>query len=272
MPRRIALAGMAGTLLTALIVAPVAAAPPANDAFGDAIAVALGVPVGPIDTTEATGGAEDPDFPECGFTLPIDHSVWFTWTPGTGEGGDVLAHTFGSDYDTTLLVMTGSPGSFSLVDCNDDAGSFQSAVQFAAQEGVTYVFMVDTFADSPSGSLTFTVEVAPPPVEVTVTIDPTGVKGRDGTAIVSGTVACSRDTSVAEIQVNLRQAAGRATIDGFGFAFVESCGPMPSPWTADVFGNGIYAGGWADASAFALTCELTCSEGFAEARIKLRGR
>ena len=272
MIRRIAAAGLAGTLLTALIAAPVAAAPPTNDAFADAVVVSLGVPAGPIDTNEATGGAEDPDFAECGFTLPLDRSVWFTWTPGTGEGGDVLANTFGSDYDTTLLVLTGSPGAFSLVGCNDDAGSLQSGVQFIADEGVTYVFMVDTFADTPGGNLTFTVGVAPPALEVTLTIDPRGVKGRGGSALVSGTVTCSRETTFAEIQVNLRQRAGRATIDGFGFAGVEACGPTPTAWTAEVIGNGIYAGGWADAVAFALACDFACGEGFAEARIKLRGR
>lgn len=273
MIRRFGASGLAGVLLSTILAAPAIAAPPTNDEVGNAIAVALGVTVGPIDTTEATGAADDPMFEECGFTLPVDRSVWFTWTPGSGEGGDIRAQTFGSDYDTTLVVMTGSTGAFDLVGCNDDAGfDLQSAVAFTAEEGVAYTFMVDTFTSTPGGNLFFTVETAPPPVEITLTLDPTGTKTPDGTALVSGTIACSREVAFADIQVLLRQRAGRAVIEGFGFAFVEPCGPDPSPWTAEITGNGIFAGGWADAFALAFTCDLECTEAFIEARIKLRGR
>jgi hypothetical protein len=270
--RRFATAALGAAMMSGLLVMPVAAAPPVNDAFADAIAVTLGMPQGPIDTTEATGGAEDPDFAdECGIAPPTNASVWFTWTPAAGEDGDKLAHTFGSDYDTTLLVLTGTPGAFSLVGCNDDAGTLESAVLFTAIEGATYVFMVDTFADSPGGNLTFTVEVAPPPVELTLTINATGGKANDGTAVVGGTVRCSAETTFVEIQVSLRQRAGRAVIDGFGFAFAETCGPTPTPWTSEVVGNGIFAGGPAQAFAVALTCRITCSEGVAEATVRLKG-
>jgi hypothetical protein len=65
-----------------------------------------------------------------------------------------VADTFGSNYDTVLSVWTGSPGTFAPVACNDDTGSLQSQVSFAATSGTTYFFMVTAFGND-GGTLVF---------------------------------------------------------------------------------------------------------------------
>jgi hypothetical protein len=44
--------------------------------------------------------------------------------------------------DTTLGVYAGSPGSLSLIGCNDDFYDLQSAVRFEATANTTYYIMV----------------------------------------------------------------------------------------------------------------------------------
>jgi hypothetical protein len=44
----------------------------------------------------------------------------------------IEANTFGSDYDTTLSVYTGSRGALTQIACNDDADLLQSLVRFNA--------------------------------------------------------------------------------------------------------------------------------------------
>ena len=114
--------------------------PPANDDF-----IPMPHRISPLlftdilDTSAATVSPDDPS--SC--CIPFN-TVWYT---DTAVADKVLeADTFGSDYDTILTVVTGSPGSFTLVACNDDSGvsgsENQSQVIFNAVAGETYYFMV----------------------------------------------------------------------------------------------------------------------------------
>jgi hypothetical protein len=132
------------------------AAAPANDNF-DTPTVIPGLPFADsLDTSEATTAADDPDCAGNG------HTVWYAFTPAADM--TIAANTFGSDYDTTLSVYTGTRGALEQIACNDDSGSLQSRVAFPATSGTTYFFMVGSFFDSPGGALEISVaELAPPP-------------------------------------------------------------------------------------------------------------
>ena len=69
----------------------------------------------------------------------------------------IEANTFGSNYDTTLSVYTGSRGSLMQLACNDDSGSLQSRIRFDAVAGTTYYFMVSSFSFFPKTTTRATV-------------------------------------------------------------------------------------------------------------------
>jgi hypothetical protein len=87
---------------------------------------------GPLDTTEATMASDDG---LCG----RGPTVWYVFTPTPPVM--MVANTFGSNYDTTLSVYTGSPGTLTQIACNDDFDSLQSAVSFEAAAGTIYFSM-----------------------------------------------------------------------------------------------------------------------------------
>jgi hypothetical protein len=261
--RRTALLLLAVPALLLLAASPAIAQPPANDDF-DSATVVPGLPfTDQLDTTEATTAADDPDCFGQGAT------VWYSFTPTTDLRVD--ANTLGSDYDTTLSVYTGTPGALTQIACNDDAaGSLQSRVRFDATAGETYFFMVGSFGGGPGGNLTFNLDVAPPPLELGLTIDPTGsVVPSKGVATISGTVTCSQPASVG-VEGRMEQRVGRLLIHGFFSAFVE-CTPPATAWSATVEGeNGLFVAGRAQVDAFAFAFD---EEAFAEASatVQLRG-
>ena len=64
--------------------------------------------------------------------------------------------TIGTDYDTVLAVWKGSPGSFTLVACNDDndraTTGLASKIGFFAQAGTTYYVEVIQYS-APAGTV-----------------------------------------------------------------------------------------------------------------------
>jgi hypothetical protein len=202
--------------------APAFAQPPANDDFDTATAFTA-VPFGATaDTTEATRAADDP-----GCIAEDGNTVWYELTVVTTT--EVVVDTFGSDYDTTLSAWTGERGGLELVDCNDDAGSLQSLIRFTAEAGVTYHLMV-----------------APPPMELAITLAPTGSVS-NGAAVIGGTVSCSRPGALPLVGTLRQRAGGRVTVGSFA-ASVDCTGSHS--WQATVLGEtGIYRRGPADAVA-----------------------
>jgi hypothetical protein len=184
-----------------------------------------------------------------------------------------MANTFGSDYDTTLSVYTGSRGSLTQIACNDDFDSLQSKVTFNAAAGEMYFFMVGAFESDPGGNLVFSVDIAPTPLTVDLTIDRIGaVNPRTGVATISGTVVCSREAHVG-VFVDMQQKIGRSL--GSGSSFESFTCDGETRWSATVSSENIlFVGGRAhvSASAFAfdpLTGEFVFDD--ATADIKLRG-
>lgn len=149
----VAVAVVCGTV-TALAVP--ASAAPSHDDFAQAIPI----PALPFEDSRSTVGAtragDDPA--ECG----AGPTVWYVLEPTVTA--EVKAETFGSDYDTTLSVYTGTQGSLTLLDCNDDFSGLQSRISFEASGGETYYLMVGGYDEASTGSLNLSVvEVKPLP-------------------------------------------------------------------------------------------------------------
>jgi hypothetical protein len=220
------------------------AAPPANDDFDSATLVGLALPFSDsLNTIEATTAAGDPD---CAGNGP---TVWYAFTPA--QDIEVRAITFGSDYDTTLSVYTGSRGSLTQIACNDDLQGPQSSVIFNAIAGQTYFLMVGSFASGPGGNLVFSMDVAPPLLAFNMTIDSAGkVDPKTGTVTISGTVTCSREVPVF-VFMDLKQTIGRAKGEGAGFVDLTCTGQ--TKWTSSPIQSSslLFTGGRADVHAFA---------------------
>jgi len=216
---------------------------PPNDNFANAIAIgAL-----PFTDSQSTEGATF-ESGEPGACAPVGATVWFAFTPG--EDMRIAADTFGSDFDTVLAAYTGT-SLFSLIPvaCNDQFQSNQSKIIFSATAGTTYYFQAGGYFGQ-TGNLVFSAEVGPPPLEIAVSIAPTGsVSPQGGTATVHGTVTCSKPAFV-ELSGELSQQAGRASVFGFLSALLPCTGE--ASWQATVEGeNGRFAGGRADLSVSA---------------------
>jgi hypothetical protein len=141
------------------------ASPPPNDNFANAITIpGISFTHSIPDLSGATVEGTDPDNigPCNDITNPpnlhLNHgtnSVWYTYTPSVNES--ISADTTGSliwspqnnryiQLDTFIAVWTGSPGSFSLVTCNDDGYNVNtSQLSFLATAGTTYYFEVANF-------------------------------------------------------------------------------------------------------------------------------
>lgn len=258
--------------------APVLAAAPGNDDIGSPTVVgSLPYADGPVDTTGATTGATDPGF--CFDPGAPDRStVWYSFTPTVSDS--YLADTFGSDFDTTLYVGTpNGSGGIDVIGCVDDSNSLQSAVRWDALAGTTYLLMVGTCCGGGivgeaggGGSLTFHVDVAPPPPTVDLTVDGTGSFTSAGTARIRGTIACSGDVQFVEIHLEVTQRVGRFIIRGFGGQFYESCSTSPTPWSIDVASeNNRFGGGAVQVNAFAFACTaIECADDSVSQTTRLR--
>jgi hypothetical protein len=258
--RRTLIAASAALILLSTLAAPVAAAAPTNDDPSGATAVTEPLPfTDAIDTTEATNGPDDAA--GCGGP-DVTGSVWYTYEPSADV--TVQISTDDSDYVAGTNVLLGSPGSFENIACA--IGTFR--IDLTA--GTQYWFLVTPpDGESPGGNLVWSIDVAPPPVQIALTINPTVSLDRStGNLTVSGTATCDREALVG-IDGQVRQRAGRAFIDAFFFAEVL-CGPEGIPWSAEAIPqNGRYAGGKATVQAFAFAFD---EDGFAEvsANVKIR--
>lgn len=99
-------------------------------------------------------------------------SVWWTWT--APSDGTVVFDTFGSNYDTTLAVFTGSTvAGLALIARNDDSGGgYQSQLSIPATAGQVYHIQVDGYSRN-SGAivLTLTHDGPPAPPENVAPVD-----------------------------------------------------------------------------------------------------
>jgi hypothetical protein len=157
---RIAVDGFFGEQGSILLNIVPGVAPPPNDNFANAVALA-GLPVSAAGSNvAATGQTGEPD--HAGDLA--DGSVWWRWT--SPLSGLVQIDTYGSGLDTLLGVYTGTAvNALGEIASNDNAGGdLQSKVQFLAVSSVTYRIAVDgLFGDEGPIVLNILASVAPPP-------------------------------------------------------------------------------------------------------------
>lgn len=258
------LATASGMTLALLGATPASAAPPGNDTFTGATAATLGFGE-TIDTSEATTDADDAQLNETCGAPATDASVWYAFTTAVSAG--VFVDVSQSDYPAGVLVGIGSQGNLDTVSCGP------GGIGFFADAGTTYyVLAVDDQSDGGGNGGTLQIsfnEVTP--VEMTVTIDGTGRLNRQTNQVtVSGTLTCNQPLGV-ELFVRVRQRAGRVTINGEAFSFVECDDSGPFAWevvTEDA--DGIFVSGKAIVQVFAFACSLECVEIQESRTIRLR--
>lgn len=243
---------LGAVLLVAVLPGGAAAAPPGNDLPAGAIALALPATI-EFDTAEATVGTDDVG---CGAGGVDQATVWYTLT--LPEATSVLVDASESDYGVGVNVFEGAASPEALIACSIPAASFEAAA------GTTYFLMfADADGDATNGGLLrATVDLAPPPIEMVVTVDPVAKLGAKGaTALIRGTISCSRPADFTEVYLRLFQAVGRFTIHGSGFDS-PSCGPDAAAWAVEVAAeNGRFAGSKATLELQAFACDaVSCAE------------
>ena len=264
----------AGNVESTFTTITVLAAPPINDDFGTPIVIGDVPFTNTQTTTKATAATDDP------FCAASSHTVWYAFTPSSDMRVEI--NTFGSNYDTTLSVYTGSRGALTQVACNDNsARGSQSRVRFNAVAGVTYWVMAGSYYYASGGQLVLNLLSAPPPLSIGLAMaESGGVDPTSGQVTVTGNITCSRPVLVS-ISGQIKQDHAQSSLTG-QFAFVVPCDGT-TDWIAPiVIAPTLFAGRAADlfvagradvtASASALDEETgEKAESHAAARIVLRG-
>lgn len=264
---RVGTAIVAAATGLALSAVPAFAAPPGNDTQAGRTVVGAVPFTDQVDTSEATTDADDTDIlNQCGAPA-TDASVWYELTPTASDF--LIADASGSSYSAGVAVMEGTPGAFVVVSCGP-GGAVWDAVA-----GTTYTLLV--FDDQLDGGgnggvLNLSIDVAPPPPTLEVTVNPTATfDSRTGSAFVSGTILCGEDASFAFLEAQLTQRVGRVLINGFGGTEV-TCDGTARPYTLEIISdNGLFKGGKAAQLTFSAACGFLCSEYFAEQTVQLKG-
>ncbi|KGN40120.1 DUF6299 family protein [Knoellia aerolata] len=266
---RLGAAVVAALTIVAVTGTPAVAAPPTNDVYGGAETVAA-VPFSTtLNTTEATTDAVDDELNTVCGAPAMDASAWYSFTPDTDDA--FLADASASNYSAGVFVATGAPGSFEVLACGPEFAAWQ------ATAGETYsVVVIDDQTDGAGigGEMRLSLDVAPPPPALEVTVDSTArFDSKTGTAILTGTILCGEDAEFAFLEAQLTQRVGRLLVRGFGGTDV-TCDGTARPWTLEVIGdNGLFKGGKTASVTFAAACGAAfCSEYVNESTIQLKGR
>jgi hypothetical protein len=188
--------------LLPLAASPASAAPPGNDEAAGAVVLHLGDRV-VQDTSEATTTPQDAELnTNCGAPA-TNASVWYRYSPDADRM--VLLDVTASDYSSGILVFAGSPTADALVTCGP------GVVALPAQAGETYTIMVFSDTAVNGGNLVLSLQTAPPPPRVHVSVATRGVAFRGGAARLHGTYTCT-NSDFATVGGTLRQRAGRLKI------------------------------------------------------------
>ena len=132
----------AGAVTSGIDAVLATAAVPANDDVVDA-----GILAGPSGSVAGSNVSATGELGEVSGSCHADsqlNSVWWSWTAPVS--GSFVVDTFGSGFDTTLAVYSGSvlPTLAEELGCNDDSGDgLQSSVSVEVTAGVSYLIRVD---------------------------------------------------------------------------------------------------------------------------------
>ena len=116
---------------------------PANDVCSGAYTLSDG----PFYFSESTICASDDTVACLGTAFK---GVWFTYTPTVT--GTSTVDTCTSDFDTKIVVFSGTCGALTAIGCNDDSCGLQSSFSFACTAGTTYRICAGGFGGA-SGNL-----------------------------------------------------------------------------------------------------------------------
>ncbi len=247
--------------------APAAAAVvPGNDTLAGATVIGTLPFEQTLDTTSATTDDIDVEAnAACGAPVTLA-SVWYDYTATSDDA--LIIDVSQSNFPAGVIVVSGDPGSFYLENCGP------GTIAVPTLTGVTYHIMAFSDTDGINGGiLKISVQQAPPPPVISVSIDPVGrVNQKSGAVTLSGTFTCSGDGWYGEIDGTLTQRVGRFYISGMFYQIAPACDGTSYPWTAQLVGdNGRFAGGKSAAFAWAYECGLLwCSEGYAEQTVQLK--
>jgi hypothetical protein len=212
------------------------------------------------DTSEATA---DPADGGCGVDQDLA-TVWFRFTPQ--DNVTVLFDTSASDYSNGVNLYVEEGGNLINIAC-----SFPPL--FAELSGgVTYFVMVAACCEGVNGgTLVLDVTEAPPPPELSLTINSAGsVRSSTGEVTISGTLDCSTSAS-AFVSVDIQQRKGRSIIQGNGFTDLLCEGE--TPWSLTLTGfNGLFTAGKVQVQAFVQACTFVCTFTEGSANVQLKGK
>lgn len=245
----------------------VAARGPSNDRIAGATVITALPFSDTVDTTRATTDAEESDAsqPCLDFGAPaVEKGVWYTYTASSDI--TLLVDTTASTYTTGIAVYNGAPSASTFVTCAP--GRLTTTV--AAGQSVHLLIFADQ-PGSPGGTLRISVQEAPPPPVIDLTVDPAGSFDSSGNATISGTVTCTGIADFAQINGTVTQTVGRFTINGFLFTSF-TCDGTTQTWTATTqSSSGKFAGGQATVQASAFACNVSgCGSDFVTQQVRLR--
>ncbi|RYZ30266.1 MAG: hypothetical protein EOP49_39965, partial [Sphingobacteriales bacterium] len=129
--------------------------------YADAIPLACGTTVSGF-TTQATNDQPNPAV--FGVSSDLSPNVWYSYT-GTGATQVVTLSLCNSDYDTAILVATGTAGNLTYIAGNEDAcGSdgLKSETSFTSDGTTTYWVMVRGYSDFSTGQYSMAVTCSAP--------------------------------------------------------------------------------------------------------------
>jgi hypothetical protein len=192
------LSGILGAILSTLVTVQ---AQPANDNFANRIPL-----TGPAVTTTGSnvGAGTEGREPTGGF-FGYGSTVWWSWTAPIA--GPVTINTFGSDFNTTLGVYTGtSVSALSSIAYTDDAPGYSgvSLVSFTAQQGTEYQIQVGgarafMFPPPPPASGNIQLNIGMPP-SVTITSPANGSRFTVGSNFLCSASVSSPVAPVAQVE------------------------------------------------------------------------
>ncbi len=137
---------------------------PANDDFANAFAINCGDTVSG-DTTNATLDEDDaPDTATVEADSPADTDSPNVWYSFLGTGQDVFLDTcapLNTDFDTEILIFTGTSGNLTLIDdAYDECGfadGYKAQTTFTAEAGIMYWISVEGYNSGDTGAFEMSV-------------------------------------------------------------------------------------------------------------------
>jgi hypothetical protein len=233
------------TAMASLAIAPVFSQAPANDDCSGAIAMTCG------DTlTGSTAAATVSTAPICAANLElVGPAVWYSFT-GTGDAIEVSLCHAGTNYDSKIVVYSGSCGALTCVTGNDDAGGacgLQSIAYFTSTLGTTYYFAVSGYQTN-VGDFQISVDCSAPctPVpanddcataeSLVVASDTASCVATNGTNTCAGisfaNPSCAQFINCQDVWYTFNSGANTSILvdfeeitgTGFGYALYDGCG------------------------------------------------